>query len=160
MCKIGFFLLINESYTYPPIIGVIISYLYEIRFWNSYLPTFLQVVMKYPVLFFWQCPLAKELLEVAEEYQLQKLKELCELKLSSSVDIGNCIDLLVLSDINQASTLKTAALNFVNKNLKQIEISELKTKLSDSPSLLVKVLEKNLQEEDFDVSAKKKIKLS
>jgi len=104
--------------------------------------------------------LAKELLEVAEEYQLQKLKELCELKLSSSVDIGNCIDLLVLSDINQASTLKTAALNFVNKNLKQIEISELKTKLSDSPSLLVKVLEKNLQEEDFDVSAKKKIKLS
>jgi len=104
--------------------------------------------------------LAKELLEVAEEYQLQKLKELCELKLSSSVDIGNCIDLLVLSDINQASTLKTAALNFVNNNLKKIEINELKTKLSHSPSLLVNVLEKNLQEEDFDVSAKKKIKLS
>ena len=100
------------------------------------------------------------MLEVAEEYQLEKLKELCELKLSSSVDIGNCIDLLVLSDINQASTLKTAALNFVNNNLKKIEISELKTKLSHSPSLLVNVLEKNLQEEDFDVSAKKKIKLS
>ena len=47
-----FFLLINESFTYPPNVNVIISYVREIRFLNSYLPTFLPDVMKYPV-FFW-----------------------------------------------------------------------------------------------------------
>ena len=43
------FIFFNPSLTYPPNINVIISYVYEIRFWNNYLPTFLHDVMKYPV---------------------------------------------------------------------------------------------------------------
>ena len=42
---------INESFTYPPNIKVIISNVTEIWFWNSYLPTFLHDVMKYPGFF-------------------------------------------------------------------------------------------------------------
>jgi len=48
----------NESFTYPPNINVIISNVKEIWFWNSYLPTFLHDVMKYPV-FFWTASLSK-----------------------------------------------------------------------------------------------------
>ena len=46
--KVWFFLSINESFTYPPNINVIISNAKEIWFWSSYLPTYLHNVMKYP----------------------------------------------------------------------------------------------------------------
>ena len=45
------FLLINESFTYPNNNNVIISFVWEIRFWSSYLPTFWLDVIKYPVFF-------------------------------------------------------------------------------------------------------------
>ena len=40
------------SFTYPPNINVTISNVKEIWFSNSYLPTFLHNVMKYPVFFY------------------------------------------------------------------------------------------------------------
>ena len=45
------FLSINESFTYPPNKNVIISFVWEIRFWSSYLPTFWLDVIKYRVFF-------------------------------------------------------------------------------------------------------------
>ena len=45
-----------KFFTYPPKIYVIISYVKEIRFWNSYLPTFWLDVIKYPVFFFDRFP--------------------------------------------------------------------------------------------------------
>jgi len=105
--------------------------------------------------------LAKELLETADEYQLDQLKELCEMKLGSSINMLNCIDLLILGDMNQASTLKSIALNFVSKNFKNVASSEWKTKLSDSPSLLIEVMEKIMQDEEEDFgSIVKKAKYS
>ena len=85
---------------------------------------------------------------------------MCELKLSSSVNVGNCIDLLIFSDRNQASSLKSVALNFVSKNLKKVESSEWKKKLKDTPSLLVEVIKKKLrdEDEDWEGSLKKKAK--
>ena len=85
---------------------------------------------------------------------------MCELKLSSSINVGNCIDLLIFSDRNQASSLKSVALNFVSKNLKKVESSEWKKKLKDTPSLLVEVIKKKLrdEDEDWEGSLKKKAK--
>ena len=85
---------------------------------------------------------------------------MCELKLSSSINVGNCIDLLIFSDRNQASTLKNVAINFMTKNLEMIEVSEWKKKLKDSPSLLVEVIEKKLKDRDEDCegSSEKKAK--
>ena len=51
------FLSINKSFTYPPYKNVTISNVKEIWFSNSYLPTFLHDVMKYPVFFFGRLPL-------------------------------------------------------------------------------------------------------
>ena len=85
---------------------------------------------------------------------------MCELKLSSSINVGNCIDLLIFSDRNQASSLKSVALHFVSKNLKKVESSEWKKKLKDTPSLLVEVIKKKLrdEDEDWEGSLKKKAK--
>ena len=48
----------------------------------------------------------EELLAAADQYQLEKLKELCEVKLCSKLDVSNCIDLLLLGDLHHALTLK------------------------------------------------------
>jgi len=47
----------------------------------------------------------EELLAATDQYQLEKLKELCEVKLCSKLDVSNCIDLLLLGDLHHASTL-------------------------------------------------------
>jgi len=64
---------------------------------------------------------AKELFVAADQYQLIKLKQLCEEKLSSTIDVDNCIDLLVLGELHQASSLKEAALKFVAQNMEEID---------------------------------------
>ena len=48
--------MINKSFTYPPNKNVIISFVWEIRFWNSYLPTFWLDVIKYPAFLFDRFP--------------------------------------------------------------------------------------------------------
>jgi len=85
--------------------------------------------------------LAKELLAAADQYQIGKLKELCELKLCSVIDAGNCIELLVIGDLHQASILKTQALGFISQNLDKINISDCKKTLISYPTLLFEVTE-------------------
>merc|ERR1712098_492536 len=86
-------------------------------------------------------PLAKELFAVADQYQLEKLKELREAKLCSSIDADNCIELLILGDLHNTPTLKAAALAFVSKNLHKIENSEWKRSLVQYPMLIAEVME-------------------
>jgi len=85
--------------------------------------------------------LAKELLAAADQYQIGGLKEICELKLCSSIEVGNCMDLLVLGDMYQALTLKTRVLDFIRKNMDKIDISECKKTLISYPTLLFEVME-------------------
>ena len=65
---------------------------------------------------------AKELLAASDQYQIDKLKELCELHLCSNTDVGNCIELLVIGDMYRASILKSNALGFVSQNMEKINI--------------------------------------
>jgi len=81
---------------------------------------------------------AEELFSAANLYQLEELKKLCELKLSSSLDVDNCINLLILGESHQAPTLKDAALNFVSKNLQRI--SDWEQSLISHPNLMAEVL--------------------
>ena len=93
------------------------------------------------------------MLASADQYQISGLKELCELKLCSSIEVGNCIDLLVLGDMYQALTLKTRALDYVGKNMDKIDISECKKTLISYPALLFEVMELLLPKRktnDFD----------
>jgi len=84
---------------------------------------------------------AGELFAAADLYQLEHLKELCEVKLCAGIDITNCINLLVLGELHNASTLKAFALNFVSKNIQNIESSEWRMSLIAYPTLFADVVE-------------------
>ena len=57
-----------------------------------------------------------ELLQAADKYQLDKLKELCEANLCSILDVTNVIELLVFGDLHNATRLKNVALKMVARN--------------------------------------------
>jgi len=95
--------------------------------------------------------LAKELLASADQYQILKLKELCELELCLNINVKNCIELLVLGDMYQASTLRIKALGFVSQNMDKIDLSECKKTLISHPQLLFEVMEMLLPKRKTDV---------
>ena len=64
--------------------------------------------------------LVKELLGAADQYQLNLLKNKCEETLCSMVDVNNSVELLVLSDLYQASMLRGKSLNLVVRNFAAI----------------------------------------
>jgi len=82
----------------------------------------------------------RELLAAAEKYQLDKLKICCEEYLSGTLDVENCIDLLILSDFNQATTLKKAAFEFFTKNLSSFNSGDWEKRLKDHPILAIEVM--------------------
>ena len=60
---------------------------------------------------------ARDILAVANKYQLDLLKKLCEAQLVSTLDASNCVELLVHGDLHQATNLKMMALDSVSMNL-------------------------------------------
>merc|ERR1719342_1871137 len=91
---------------------------------------------------------SQELFAAADLYQLEKLKELCELKLCSRFDVSNCIDLLIFGDLYNAQKLKAAALEFVSKNLHKMKTSEWKESLIAHPALMAEVVERIMPKND------------
>jgi len=86
----------------------------------------------------------QELFYAADQYQIDKLKELCEVKLCSRLDTSNCIDLLILSDLHNAQILKVAALEFLFKNMQKMNTSEWTRSLIAHPALIAEVMVKVL----------------
>jgi len=98
----------------------------------------------------------EELLAAADLYQLEKLKELCEVKLCSKLDVSNCFDLLLLGDLHHASTLKAASLSYVTKNLDKINLSEWELKLMAKPTLMAELLKMMLSKDSISTVELKK----
>ena len=91
---------------------------------------------------------SQKLFAAADLYQLEKLKELCELKLCSRLDVSNCIDLLNFGDLHNAQKLKAAALEFVSRNLHKMKTSEWKQSLIANPALMAEVMERMMPKND------------
>jgi len=85
--------------------------------------------------------MAKELLVAADQYEVDKLKELCEEKLISAIAVENCMDLLVFGEMYQVSKLKAKALKFVAQNIGNFDSNEWKETLMAYPSLMAEVME-------------------
>jgi len=64
--------------------------------------------------------IGKDLLGAADQYQLDLLKNKCEEKLCSSLEISNSIELLVLADLHRASKLRKMAMRLVARNMDSI----------------------------------------
>jgi len=83
-----------------------------------------------------------EMLVAADMYDLEDLKAHCEEVLIRSMQISNCIDCLVLGDMNNAPKLKRNAMKLVVINLSSVVKSkEWKEKLISLPVLMSEVME-------------------
>jgi len=80
---------------------------------------------------------AKELLNIADKYQLQQLKNSLGEKLVSILDNDNCFENLALGDLFRVDGLKKTALTFLKRNSKKILKKEnWKEGLENLPSSL------------------------
>ena len=80
---------------------------------------------------------AHDLLRAADKYQLEQLKNICEDKLCESLDIGNCMKYLVLSDIQGADKLREMSMELIVKNMDLIMESAVYRNWMDSHKDLV-----------------------
>merc|ERR1711915_804649 len=94
---------------------------------------------------------AQELFAAADQYQLYKLRELCEVKLCAGLEDSNCIELLILSDLHKAQTLK-----YVSKNMHKIDTTEWKKSFVAHPVLMTEVVEMMLPKSDDNADGKKR----
>ncbi|XP_057318999.1 speckle-type POZ protein B-like [Microplitis mediator] len=84
------------------------------------------------------------LLEAADKYQLQKLKELCEESLSRSITVNNAVEVLILADRQNAPDLLDYAAQFIAINITSViktdEYKNIETKNTVLSALLIKKL--------------------
>ena len=64
------------------------------------------------------------MLAAAEMYDLKNLKAHCEENLSKSLEIGNCIDYLILGDTHNSPNLKRQAMKLIVLNLSSVVKSQ------------------------------------
>ena len=68
---------------------------------------------------------ASDLLGTADKYQLDLLKNMCEDKLCSSLEISNSVQYLVLGELHHADNLRQMALRLIVKNMDLIVDSDV-----------------------------------
>ena len=85
--------------------------------------------------------IASELLEAADRYQLDLLKNICEESLCSTLKVTNCVEYLVLGDMHHTLRLKNSALRLVVENSDCIiETDVFKEFLKQKPELVLEVM--------------------
>ncbi|XP_074115591.1 speckle-type POZ protein B-like isoform X2 [Cotesia typhae] len=67
---------------------------------------------------------AEELLEASDKYQLQGLKETCEISLAKTLNTENAIKVLILADRYNATQLKEIVRRHININFTEIKNTE------------------------------------
>lgn len=88
---------------------------------------------------------AEEMLSVSDKYCLQPLKNMCEAKMWSQLSMENSVKFLILADLHTAHHLKGAAINYINRNAKEVVKTEDWKALEKShPHLFIDLYLKNL----------------
>ena len=87
-----------------------------------------------------------DMLAAAQMYDLGLLKDFSEEKLCKSLDISNCVDMLVLGDLHEAAALKRDAMRLIVITLSSaVKSPDWQDKLIRYPVLMSEVL-KNVGE--------------
>lgn len=68
--------------------------------------------------------MSMELLEVAEKYQVERLKHVCEAFIVKEINIGNAAKILIYADKYNATQLKQVCLEFIKNNLQKVVKTE------------------------------------
>jgi len=80
---------------------------------------------------------AIDLFRAADRYQIDSLKEHCQEKLISSINVANCLSLLILGERYRRPSIKKSALKFMVENKESIIIEG---ELKSYPSLMMEIL--------------------
>uniref|UniRef100_A0A0A9VYY5 BTB and MATH domain-containing protein 43 n=1 Tax=Lygus hesperus TaxID=30085 RepID=A0A0A9VYY5_LYGHE len=81
-----------------------------------------------------------ELLALADKYDMNKLKVICETSLSAEISVSNAVKTLKLADLHGASSLKSRSLEFIKTCVPQIAASEDWQSLLNDPKLCGEVM--------------------
>ena len=85
--------------------------------------------------------IVSELLAAADKYQLDHLKNICEDRLCSTLEVANCVEYLVLGDMYQTFKLKRMALRLVVENMDSITDTDvIKDLFKQKPELALEVM--------------------
>jgi len=69
----------------------------------------------------WDLENLMDILVCAEEYQVTRLKSICEVLISEQMKLENCLDILQLSDMHFARDLKKFTLKFIIEHITELE---------------------------------------
>mmetsp|Transcript_27677 Transcript_27677/g.27539 ORF Transcript_27677/g.27539 Transcript_27677/m.27539 type:complete len:87 (+) Transcript_27677:439-699(+) len=84
-----------------------------------------------------------KLLKAASTFQINRLKDLCERKISSSINSENSANILMQAHSTDATTLKEMSQDFIVKNFDTVSKSDGFLKMVTAyPELAVEVLKK------------------
>ena len=85
--------------------------------------------------------LATELLAAADKYQLDLLRNVCEERLCSTLEVTNCVEYLVLGDMYYAFKLKEMALRLVVENVDSLTDRDVfKDLFTQKPDLAFEIM--------------------
>ena len=83
---------------------------------------------------------SRKLLYLAEMYQLDVLKNICEENLCSTLEISNSIEYLVLGDMHQADKLRRMALRMIARNMATlVTTDEYQDLRKNHPTLVLEI---------------------
>ena len=103
--------------------------------------------------------LARELLNVANKYELPRLLSICETTLVSKITADSVLEILILAELHESITLKKACLSFIKCNFAHISKLDSWKDMKASAShhdLVFEVLESNQQAYSIPSMPKKK----
>ena len=85
---------------------------------------------------------ARDLLPVAEKYDLVSLKDLCGEALTQQIDLHTVVDLALLSDMYNVENLRTSTVRYIVENKGTLLNNPTwKASFKDSPSILIDIIE-------------------
>jgi len=64
---------------------------------------------------------AADLLQIAEKYDLQGLKEECEYTIAENLTVDNAAEVLVMAHLYNATLLKPKVIDFINRNKEDVK---------------------------------------
>ncbi|KAK5582285.1 hypothetical protein RB653_003868 [Dictyostelium firmibasis] len=98
-----------------------------------------------------------QLIIIADEYLLDTLKNYCELKLITEINSNNVAIFLLKSDIYNCKFLKKSSMEYILGNVKKLfQDKEFNKILSESPSLLLEVIQEMAPLYDDSVNGARK----
>ena len=83
-----------------------------------------------------------DLLQAADQYQLDLLKEVCEVEICKGVDSQNCLMFLIIGDMHKAEKLKTISMKILVENMNKVLVDspeDWKNCVKKHPDLTVEI---------------------